>query len=424
MVLDTKELEKKLKEAEEKVLELEELVKSLKSDIGNKEIIIDALIAKLKNGGEEKRKSKGSEESPKRFKECLPGIEESISEITMTNSEAEKSDKGLKRSQLTETAELISQVKEIFVSKTSKIDFKLNYSFRKFIEYAESSYEFSLFNKKVVKTKNPLKQFLEMNLSRITKFIIENINSLNMNQICSAIFLINSEMAYKEKLVFFHDLILELKNCSKLLYIASALFNNLDLEYDLFSQVIKKILYHQLCIDGDLYKGTELINYLNIIRENLALSSPDVTLWDTPTHFLVKHKLFDDGTKKIKSDAIERGFIVRMLCHYLDWDYTYNNFIHEQIYPLIMKDKSPIHVYYIGILMMNAKRLFGDDLSIQRLENVLREILEWNDECSVAAYLILKQVAEIDADEWLLKNLDVVEKLGFKIEYLKKFLLI
>ncbi|KAM0679936.1 hypothetical protein GINT2_001877 [Glugoides intestinalis] len=429
MPSETHNLEKKLIKFSEKIVELEKRVLSLESQLETKNIIIEALAEKLKYTESSKKQHLELEPSNKRYKqkkqvEYLPGIEMHLTDSSTTETEVFLKSP-LQANQVVDELEgLVSKIKAIFTPKSKNVDFKMNYNFRKFVEYAEASYEFSLFNKKVVKQKNPIKQYLEFNIDRIIKFILENINTLNMNQICSTIFLITSEICYKQKLIFFHDIILELKDYLKLNFIAAALFNNLELESGLFSQVLKKIIYHQMCINCDIFKDLEILGYLGVIRDNFALVPPDISLWDSLSHFLIKHNLFENTPKTVREESIENGFILRMLCQFLDWDYTYNTFILKQLYPLILSEKCAIHVYYIGILMLNAKREFGDDISILSLEEELKTIIEWNEECSIAAYLILKQVRERDAESWLEKNSELVKSFGFQLSYLKSLLLI
>ncbi|ELA41866.1 uncharacterized protein VICG_01050 [Vittaforma corneae ATCC 50505] len=421
------------KECKEKIKSLEKIIADLKSELHSKEIIINALVSKLK----EQKSGVGCEncEHAKKIKTkmtvSLPGIEACSSEDINTEAKTpisprKPADGSFHKSVCTpcDSAEIISQIKDIFVQKSKNMEFKLNFTFKKFVDYAETTYEFSLFNKKVMKAKNPLKQFIEANLDRIVKYILDNVNTLNLNQICSTIFLINSEMAYKHKLVIFHDIVLELSSHSKLNLIAAALFNNLDLENDVFSQVIKKIMYHQLCIDGNILKDSEVAEHLNLIRDNFNLSTPEISLWESLSHFLVKHRLFDQDRKIILADSIERGFCLRMLCHYIDWDYTYNTFILTQLYPKILSDKGAVHVYYLGILMMNARRVFGYDESVERLEEELVSFLEWKDECSVVAYMILKQVRQTDSESWMNENEEFLQNNGYRIEYLRSFLLL
>lgn len=435
---------KTVKKYEDKIKSLEKIIQNLNQQLESKEIIIDALISKLKiknttNDFEENDKVKKLKTNEN--EECLPGIESYPSEeqekIPILIEDQPVENKNIDennditiqiKNKIPENevkkSELISQIKSLFDQKSKNTEFKMNFSFEKFIEYAETSYEFSLFNLKVVSTKNPLKQYLKTHLDSLIKFILDNINDLNLNQICSSIFLLNSEMEYKHKLVVFHDVILELNDFSKLNFIASALFNNIALKTDVFSQIIRKIMYHQYCIDGEIFENTNILEYLDVIRANFALIAPEISLWDSLSHFLVNHNLFDQNKKIILSDSIERGFCLRMLCHYLDWDYTYNVFIVKQLYPKILLERGAIHVYYLGILMMNAKRILGEDESIFKLEETLMSILEWRDECSIVSYLILKQIKKAETDLWLDRNEDLILQKNFNKTYLKDFLLL
>jgi hypothetical protein len=231
-------------------------------------------------------------------------------------------------------------------------------------------------------------------------------------------------MTYKHKLVVFHDVVLELTNFSFLNFIASALFNNIELNADVFSQIIRKIMYQQLCIDMDMFNDSKIIEYLDQIRINFKLETPEISLWESPSHFLVNHTFFDEERKVVQIESIERGFCLRMLFHYLDWDFTYNTFIVSNLYPKILLDKKAIHVYYLGILMMNAIRIFGKDESVKKIEEELLDILEWKNECSVVAYLILKQTREDITNEWIKSNEKFIIDSRYKIDYLKEFLLI
>lgn len=436
-----------IKSLKNQIERLEKRIRILESELLSKDIIIDALVIKAKIDKTEnenlnlkrefREDSSGDQESNiKRVKQsinqiekpkevesreiitCLPGLEFTDPEDTPTKQKEKNEELPI------QYEKLITEIKQVFKTKSKKIEFKANFTFMKFVEYCESSYEFSLTNKKVFKSKNPLRQFILTNMDRIIKFLIDNINTLNLNRICSTFFLLNSEIEYSHKLVIFHDITLELNNCSKLIYIASVLFNNQDFSCDLFSQLIKKILFHQISIDCDLIRDTEVIEYFNLISDNLALSPPDISLWESLSHFMVKHQLFDPIKLTIKSEAIEKGFMLRMVCHYLDWNYTYNTFIVTQLFPKIIAERSPIHIYYLGILTMNAYRLFGNHESVTSIFEELKSILEWNDQCSVVAYLILKQIYEIESEEWIDRNGESLTSKGFDLGYLRKLLLI
>lgn len=433
-----KKSEGKKEELESRIARLEMCIMELKSEIDSKDIIINALVGQTK--AERKKASTASEkgdENVKKFRNNF-GVGNITKEMdsafaTSTKNDAEantpenipESDRKVKNLKISDcTMELTSQIKDIFSPKSKNTDFKPNYTFKKFVDYAENSYEFTLKNKKVSKSKNPMKMFIEANLDRVVKFLIDNVNTLNLNQICSTFFLINSEIEYGYKLVIVHDIVLELDNYSKLGFICSAIFNNLELKEDVFSDMIRKILFHQFCIDSKLFLDPEIVEYLNEIRDNLGLFPGDKTLWETLPLFFSTGSIFSTDKSQVHPETVEKGFALRMLCHYLDWNYTYNSFIVTVLHPRLWTERSPMAVYYLGILAVNAARMFRSDESITLIFEELREILEWKNECSVVAYMILKQFFEVDCDNWINENKGVIESLGFKIEYLKKALLI
>lgn len=322
---------------------------------------------------------------------------------------------------------LVRQIKDIFHPKSKTVDLKINYSFKRFVEYAESSYEFSLTNKKISKPKNPLKLYIEANLDKVIKYIMDNVNSLNLNQMCSTLFMINAEIEYKHKLIIAHDLLLVLESSSKILYIFSALFNNLELREDEFSLHIKKILYHQYCIDIDIYNDDTVIAYLELIKNNFSLQRPNVSLWESPRRFLVNESIFSFskalGKAKVRCEYIEKGFMLRMLCHYMDWDFTYNQFIIIHLFPPLLNERSPVLVYYVGILVMNAYRVFGKDESVVSIFRELLNLMGDDSDTSIVCYLILKQTFEADCARWFENNQETLAERGFDTENLGNLLL-
>lgn len=440
MQRDHDSFEEKIRKLQSKISELEASIASLRSEVDSKDIIIHALVSQIKVG---KRKSSVSsernDEEIKKFKDDLgnknvtkaqssahSGVSTKNASVAISTENAiSNNDMSTKKQESPDhTMELVSQIRDIFSPKSKNVDFKPNYTFKKFVDYAENSYEFSLMNKKVSKSKNPMKMFIEANLDRIVKFLVDNINILNLNQVCSSFFLINSEIEYKHKLVIVHDIILELDNYSKLGFICSALFNNLELKEDMFSKTVCKILFHQFCIDSKIFEDPEIIEYLNNIRENLELAPGEMKIWGSLSLFMHKGPVFSNDKSYVRPEAIEKGFTLRMLCHYLDWNYTYNTFIVSTLYPRLSAERSPIFVYYFGILAVNGARMFKRDESVILMFEELRSILDWKDECSIIAYMILKQFFEVDCDIWIDKNKQAIKDLGFKISYLKNTLLL
>lgn len=118
---------------------------------------------------------------------------------------------------------------------------------------------------------------------------------------------------------------------------------------------------------------------------------------------------------------VHNGFILRMVCHYLDWDYTFNNYIVDKLYPKIIELKSIALVYYLGILTVNGYRQFKDDESVNSLFELLHKILHWNDECSVVSYMFLKQFYSDDILSFSTSS--VFEDLKFDENFIKNLVL-
>ncbi|KAI4292093.1 hypothetical protein PAPHI01_1367 [Pancytospora philotis] len=326
----------------------------------------------------------------------------------------------------TDRQALVAEIKTIFAPKAKEIDFKMNYGFKRFVEYAESSYEFSLMNKKVYRPKNPLKLYIANNLDKILKYIIENLSVLNLNQVCSTLFLLNADIEYRQKLVIAHDVLLEVDDCSKLPYICSALFNNLALQSDAFSAVLGKILYHQCCVDADRLNDSTVGEYLEVVKANLGLCRPEVSLWASPATFISNEPAFlsHRGAVRMASECIEKCFMLQMLCHYLDWDYTYNKFIVQLLFPALAAGRSPVLGYYCGALALNAHRLFGRVESVSRVFQELLLLLRDDGDTSVVCYLVLKQLYPHECAKWLENNQDALVRRGFSMDYLETFLLL
>ena len=117
-------------------------------------------------------------------------------------------------------------------SSNKRIEFKTNYTLQQFIDYIGNSFEFQLDIRKPHKIKNPIRGYVISNLDKIILYLMQNINILSLKNICTTLFYINNEIEQKHKLVILFDIILLLKERTKLLYIISALFNNVIIIYN------------------------------------------------------------------------------------------------------------------------------------------------------------------------------------------------
>ncbi|KAI5168418.1 hypothetical protein PAEPH01_0110 [Pancytospora epiphaga] len=416
---------------------LKRQIRELEEKKNSQEIIIDALVEQTKKLRETNKdylteRKKGTfisthTEQPIEINSNTIQIEN-----TSMFSESNIGEKALtmKEPEVLQTEDVIEtltkQIITIFQPKEKNVDFKANSSFQKFVDYAESTFEFSLMNKKIFKAKNPLKMYIESNLEKIVKYLIDNINQFNLNQICSTFFLINSAIEYKHKLVIVHDCIVEISQYSKLPYLISALFNNHELENDILSIAISKILYHQCYVDKDIFADEEVQGYLALIEHNFSLEKPTISLWETPVSMLESVPMFNsvNGAMRVSNECIMAGFTIRAICHYLDWEYTYNTFIVETLGPRLKEKGVAVHAYYLGILAIDAYKAFGKHESVELVFQELLSIMGNDSDLSVICFLITKQFYEAEAECWFDNNISLLEKRGFSRKYLSEFLLL
>ena len=321
---------------------------------------------------------------------------------------------------------LLREVDALFAAKEKKREFKMNFTFRAFVEYAEAVYEFNLMNKKVSTHKNPLKGYIATYRDHIVKHVIENINTLNLNQICSSLFMINCAFDDRRKMVIAHDIILELQAMPRVLFILSALFRNTEPDGGLIWLILKKILYHQSLINSELYHSEGFAEQMDLISRNLGLEETPVTLWDCFEHFLTDIPLFAGagGRLEISRAALEAGFALRMLAHYLDWDCTYNEFIVKSLCPLVREKRRDIHVYYLGVLGMNALRVFGPDAVVSSLFEELEGILAESGAAGLGAYIVLRQVGRASAEQWLRRHAEELAARPLCVDELRRLVVL
>ncbi|OQS55852.1 hypothetical protein EHP00_394 [Ecytonucleospora hepatopenaei] len=314
---------------------------------------------------------------------------------------------------------LHKEIIDIFTKTKQKTDFKDNFTIQQFVEYSSMAFEFKLDNRKRHTIKNPMKLYVNQFQDKILTYLISNINSLSLREVCTTLFYINCEIDEKYKMVLAMDIILRLKERSKMLYMLSALFNNVfsDGNNDL-STAIMSIASHQHSIEMDLYQENEEIKkFLEIIKINFNLFKGSRGLF----------KMLDDlilcnfSNKTHASDKLEdkekgllnvinydktcifyeydvKAWVVRLICHILDWDFTYNKVILEK---LNIKENAyhTLLAIYLGI---DAYYKFTmEDSSVKSLFTEFMYIMNDASEVSQLLYAFLKEIDEEKAEEYL-----------------------
>jgi len=365
------------------------------------------------------------------------------------------------------------------------IEFKANSSIEEFVQYATAANGFNPAQPTEFTLKNPLKQYIETNLNKIVKYIMGQLNRLSSVQVCSSLYLLSPNIHYLHKSVIAHDVVVELADKGRIPCIFSALFHSKPLQKDPLSSALNQILSVEVEKSLAVCEDPEIRDYLNHIKISFILCKDDNSkgenninskdenningringnidssrIKDLNGHSIIrstletlvqtKVRLICDN--KISSLAIRQGFCIRVLCSYLGWEETFKDIILDRLFPLIKNENRPEHIYYLGILAINALihtedskedalihtegskvdalAYTGGDKNICTVIRWFKEFLKDGKrkgqiESGIAAYLILKQVSEVDAGLWLNSHRNRLVSEGYDIDYLGKFLLI
>lgn len=321
-------------------------------------------------------------------------------------------------------SDLSDEIVNIFSPSSNKrIEFKINYTLQQFIDYIGNSFEFQLDIRKPHKIKNPIREYVISNLDKIILYLMQNINNLPLKNICIALFYINNEIEQKHKLVILFDIILLLKERSKLLYIISALFNNvfgINNGNVIIVKTIISIIHHQYLIEKDLYKNNiKVIKYLNDIKTNFDLFRYSEDLFNLVNEFInipTKKPIINFKECRIDNEFEIVGWSIRTICHMLDWDYTYNTLI---LTKLDYKN-NPFHTLVTIYLTKDIFDSFGYENSVQSLCNEFVSIMNNDSEIAMLCYIFIKEINTKKAEEYitLLKQIVIPEKINIlnKIE--------
>ena len=306
------------------------------------------------------------------------------------------------------------EIADCFKPLKNKMEFKENFTVEMFIDYAASSFEFRLDNRKKHNVKNPMKMYIMVNLDKIIYFIVKNVNNLPLNKVCGTLFYINNEIEQKHKLIIAIDLLLNVIERSKLLFMISALFNNIfndQIGNDDIFRTICSILHKQYDLEMELYKDNEeIVKYLLTIKTNFSIFTGSVDLFDLLDEFLdinVESGIIDYNRSKIENSFDVRAWCVRLLCHVLDWDYTYNTVIIEKL-NFTTNAFHTLCGIYLGIDAFNK---FKDEKGVKALFTEFVFKMEGISENAQLLYSFLKEINEEKAEEYLEFNR---LKLGFE----------
>ncbi|KAG5858748.1 DUF5087 domain-containing protein [Encephalitozoon hellem] len=397
---------KSLEEALHRISELEEKIE-------NQQIIINALVAQTKNlmGGDKSaalRRDCGEQERD----EANGAVSQDMARLELRKGEERKSRKS--------SVPFEQEVEDLFRGDKVSKQFKDAFTIDSLLLYSREAHSFSLNTRTEAKMKKSFHVSVKQQIDKIVRHMMVNLNIYDLNTICSTLNLISGDVEYQHKLVITHDIILFIDDFSRIPFIVSALFNNQGIRDDVLGSTIKEILLHQCMVDSDINKNhPHILGYYNKIIDNFELRSKEKSLKDVCVRLIGNFNVFEDGA--FNPAIFPSMYSIRALCHYMDWDYTYNEFICSVLYPRLKETRDPLYAVYMFTVVFNALRVFGHIESVELVFEKLKEFMDDGTDLSVVSYLFIKQIDPERANRWYRSQMGSIKHVDG--EYLRSLLL-
>lgn len=366
-------------------------ISKLEEKIEDQQIVIDALVGHLKR----LKKGNGDFAMEKDDKEEAGG---SCMRDPRDMRRFDLKRKGVEKGK-DDKISLSDEVEGLFRGKKGGKPFKDAFTLDSLLSYSRESHSFSLNTKAGAKMKKTLHTSIKQQGDKIIKHLIANLNVYDLNTICSTLSLISGDLEYQHKTVVAHDVILFIDDFSRMPFVISALFNNQGLHDDVLGGTLKEILRHQCLVDGEIYKDhPHLPGYYSRIVDNFEIQGGEKSLADICVGLVGNFKVFEEGV--FNSMIFPNMYSIRALCHYMDWDYTYNEFVCSVLYPRVKEARDALSAIYMFVVAFNALRVFGDIESVRVVFERLKETMSDASELSAVVYLFIKQVDPARAEAW------------------------
>lgn len=417
-------------------------VEELEEELENKEIMINALLNEIK-------KLKGRDREVKRRKiteteamgvvelvgnECNPTVKGADSSVDTTKQESAKHESSKQESAVTTQSDerkanqevhskprkrnLKEEVDNLIHHNRTNKTFKDSSFIEDFLDYCADTIPYN-FNTSCWELKGPIKAYVGQNLFQITSFISREVNRLSLLQICSTLHCITGALTPLESAIVFHDILLMIDDYSKLHFIFHSLFKSRIDDFPLGSTILSIMSYQQK-VDSELLKPRKaLLQHISSLKYSFEIPRISKRLEDILVELTTPLSIFKDNM--IDEDIYQHLFAIRMLTHFLDWDYTFNIYVNDVLYPRV--DDSDAYLLYMGIVNFNFYRLFGGIESTEMIFDILKSKMVGVSSSSVLCYLLIKQIDPKHANSWLTLNTNELISQGWSIEYLSAYIL-
>ncbi|ORD97721.1 hypothetical protein HERIO_421 [Hepatospora eriocheir] len=163
----------------------------------------------------------------------------------------------------------------------------------------------------------------------------------------------------------------------------------------------------------NLYENSNILKNINRIKNNLSIKQPNENLYELLDKLLKLNyvNIIDFENRRFNNDVNTAVSLVRTICRFLDWDYTYNTVILEK---LDIKN-NPYHTYILASLSVSAYSELGLVKSVKNIFNEFVFIMDKPCEVSYICYVILKTIRSDKTGEFLEFHKDNIDQDHLKV---------
>ncbi|EJW03796.1 hypothetical protein EDEG_01888 [Edhazardia aedis USNM 41457] len=311
--------------------------------------------------------------------------------------------------QLTENKNAQKEVKEynfyykelIYIIEPKKKitqSFKVNIAPKEFVDYVENA----IFAKQDAKLRI---LYVKNNTECIVKYLLERINRLSPYATYTTLNMVCNYLTSDQVKVLIHDIFINLERVEWLVpFIYALLSTSVYILDDSFGLTVKQLLSHQMEIDMSLCGDVKLKRFYLDIQKRLCLTISSIDYICECKKLIEKLDVFEsDGN--LNDKIFENGLRLKLICHYKDWDFAYNEIICNYIGPKLSETKDPAYLYYLGVLGINAYKSVGWHESVEKVFEAIQNMFESNDVLlKITAFLFLKQIKYGFEQSWIEDN--------------------
>lgn len=346
-----------------KISKYKNKIKALKKKLYHKKLMINSLLDSL-----ERKKIKRKKRTKKKVKKINDIVQKDEFVSNDTSCFAVQTD--VTTQDVFDEQETPSKSEEQnthFILRNNKNEnnaeqiFKPNFKFEEYTTYLSSIFVPYIFDDQVTYNLTKVHSiYIKSNIKGIIKYVFKDINAQPIEKSWEILYNVGCVENYSVICVIIHDLFLFVDDFDRVFFLSYALLQGKKLEADILSSTIKMLLSYQALI---MKKNGIYTEYVTKIQDELFL-------FDSFDISRQCNTILNDIDIYANNIAA-----LRIICSFMDWDWTYNTFVCEMLFPRFTETRSQTCVCYLGAICMLGYKNFGSHESTQSILDELKKVV-------------------------------------------------